>query len=51
MQRDCHVGVRPDAWERADRRLAGYPVVDQANGTVYVPDNVDGEVSYFGAGF
>jgi YVTN family beta-propeller protein len=28
----------------------GDPVVDEANGTVYVPDTVDGEVSYFLAG-
>jgi DNA-binding beta-propeller fold protein YncE len=29
----------------------GNPVVDETNGTVYVPDNEDGEVSYFSAGF
>jgi len=28
----------------------GNPVADDDNATVYVPDNDDGEVSYFSAG-
>lgn len=39
-------------WCAAYVPTGGYPgdmVVNQATGTVYVPDNVDAEVSFFGS--
>jgi len=49
VQRDDDVWVRSNPGERTDGGLPGNPVVDDANRTVYVPENGDGEVSYFWA--